>query len=365
VVGSTPAAVNNIIVKYASQNFPSSTNFFPAWTVDTNVLNLIAGFTSGSGEGTFVGVGDFAGGNNGNGDAAVLSDGIAASMTSVPNLAFTACGTLINGGFGQSMTYQLVTNASPFGISITNITVFGGWQDAGRDQQKYQVLYSTVQAPNSFAPLLTVDYNPTDPGNKPSVSRTTLVPVNGVLAQNVAALRFNWNLSPGPENGWEGYSEILVGGTPSLGFVPALTNDVSPLTASDVAGGQIILTAGFSGADSLQWKKGGVAVPGGTSATLTLNNVQLSDAGAYTLVASNIAGLNSTTVCTVSVNAAPTATNNIVTSIATQTSDDSVFTPTWDTSVLATVLQPAVKVMATSAAGHLVRPQRVEVRHRF
>jgi hypothetical protein len=338
VVGSTPALVNGVIVNYASQNFPGSTNFFPAWPVDTNNLNLIYGFAYGSGPGTFTYVGDFTGGGNYcNADPTILSDGVAGSMTSLPNLEFAAGGTFISGA-GQTVTYTLVTNSAPFGLDLTNITIFGGWQDAGRDEQKYQVLYSTVQAPTSFAPLLTANYNPTNPNNQPTVSRTTLVPASGVLAHNVAAVQINWNLSPGPENGWEGYSEILVGGQPSTGFVPGLTNDVSPLTASDVVGSQIIMTAGFSGATTLQWKKNGTNLPGATTSVLTLNNLQLTDAGAYTLVASNSVGANSTTACTLTVIPAPTAVSNVLTAIATQTSDDSVFTPTWDASVLASSL---------------------------
>jgi len=109
-----------------------------------------------------------------NADPAVLSDGIAASIRSLPNLAFGAGGTLIAGAGGQTITYSLFTNTAAYGLDITNITVFGGWQDAGRDEQKYQVLYATMQAPGSFAPLLTGDYIPADPGNQPIVTRTTV-----------------------------------------------------------------------------------------------------------------------------------------------------------------------------------------------
>src|ERR1019366_1052750 len=181
-VSNSPAAVNNVIVNFAGQTFPSSTNYFPPWPVDTNDLNLIAGFTSGSGPGTFTYAGDFTGGGNYcNADPTILSDGMAGSMTSLPNLAFCAGGTLINGA-GQYVTYTLVTSSAPFGLDLTNITVFGGWQDGGRNEQKYQVLYSTVQAPASFVPLLTADYLPTDSNGQPSVSRTTLIPTSGVLA---------------------------------------------------------------------------------------------------------------------------------------------------------------------------------------
>jgi hypothetical protein len=338
VVGSSPAAVNNIIVNYAAQAFPSSTNFFPPWTVDYTNLNLIYGFTIGSGQGTLAYAGDFTGGGNYcNADPTILSDGIAASMTSLPNLAFGAGGTLITSG-GQVVAYTLITNSAPFGLDLTNITVFGGWQDAGRDEQKYQVLYSTVQAPASFTPLLIADYVPGDPNNQPIVTRTTVIPATGVLAHNVAILKINWNLSPGPKNGWEGYSEILVGGKPSTGFVPSLTSDISPDVASDVVGSQIIITAAFSGADSVQWKKNGTNILGATTPTLTLNNLQLTNAGAYSLVASNAQGFTGSSACAVTVNPAPTVVSNIITAIATQTSQAEVFTPTWDTNAFSSSL---------------------------
>jgi len=60
----------------------------------------------------------------------------------------------------------------------------------------------------------------------------------------------------------------------------------------DVVGSQIIMTAGFSGADSLQWKRNGTNILGATASTLTLNNLQLTNAGAYPLVASNAIGFN-------------------------------------------------------------------------
>lgn len=63
VVGSLPAAVGNVVVRYASQNFPSSASgYFPAWPVTTN--SLIYGSVFGSGPGTFTSVGDFTGGGN-------------------------------------------------------------------------------------------------------------------------------------------------------------------------------------------------------------------------------------------------------------------------------------------------------------
>ncbi len=333
LVSSAPLIGNNVAMNYASQNFPSSASFLPAWPVDTNNLNLIYGFQSGTGPGTFTVAGDFTGGGNFcNADPTILTDGQIASMTSLPNLAFCAGGTL-NLGIGYQVIYTL--NPTTYGTDLTNITVFGGWQDAGRDEQKYQILYSTVQNPSVFTPLVIADYQPSNPGNQPCVNRTQIVPVSGVLAHNVAALKISWNVSPSPENGWEGYSEILAGGQPSTGFGPVLTNDISPSTASDSVGSQLILTAGFSGATTIQWQKNGTNIVGATGSTLTLNNLQLTDAGAYALKATNPNGVNSSGACVLTVNPAPIGTNNVVTSIATQTSIKDVFTPTWDPSPLA------------------------------
>jgi pectate lyase len=76
------------------------------------------------------------------------------------------------------------------------------------------------------------------------------------------------------------------------------TNPVAPQFTSEPAS-QLVLagdTALFSATVfgtlpiSYQWNSNGVAIPGATSSTLTLVNVQTSDAGSYTLTASNSAG---------------------------------------------------------------------------
>jgi len=48
--------------------------------------------------------------------------------------------------------------------------------------------------------------------------------------------------------------------------------------------------AGGGGNQIYQWKKGSVEIPNATSATLTLNNVQVSDAGSYTVTVTNSEG---------------------------------------------------------------------------
>jgi hypothetical protein len=60
-----------------------------------------------------------------------------------------------------------------------------------------------------------VNFNPANPLGVQSATRVTLTPVNGVLATNVAAVKFDFT-TPVPENGYCGYSEIAIYGFPSL-----------------------------------------------------------------------------------------------------------------------------------------------------
>ena len=327
VVGPS-ATVGNVIQKESGQ--VGSLPFYPDWIMDTN-SDLIFGFSIGAGN-AVAGPGSFTLESPLNGDPSVLTDGNLNSDR--PNMV--SCGW-VNVSAGQSMTYTLPAGPS-YGYEVTNIAVYGGWSNDNRNEQKYQVLYSTFQAPSTFVSIGTFDYNPTFNNNAPNSTRVILVPLTGVLAHNVAAVQINFNLQS--KNNWNGYSEITIGATPSLGVIPVLTQDIAPLTAEDVVGSSLIMSANFSGATSLQWQKNGTNILGATSTTLTLNNLQLSDTatnGGYRLLGMNVAGTNATRGCSVVIDPAPAATNSIYTAFAIQTSDagaSNPFSPTWDISSL-------------------------------
>ena len=334
LVVSTPATAGNVIQLNSGQTGPST--FYPAWTIDTN-SDLIFGFSIGAGN-AFPGAGNFSKEVPLALDPSVLSDGNPNS----DKVNMVSCGWSNAGGgaAGASMTYTLPT--STYGYNLTNLTIYGGWSDDGRNEQKYQILYSTVGTSGPWISIGTYDYNPTFSDSAPNATRVMLVPLSGALAQNVVAVQLNFNMSS--KNNWNGYSEITVGGTPALGVIPALTQDITPLTAEDVVGSQLIISGAFSGATSYQWQKDGTNLVGQTSPTLTLSNLQVSDTatnGGYRLLGMNVAGTNATRGCTVVVDPAPVATNNVVAAFAIQTSDASAanpFTPTWDTSLLGSSL---------------------------
>ena len=319
-VSNAPAAVSNVVISFAAQTGLGSTlvNFTPTWSFDAG--SLIAGQSPST-----VGSGNFSQ------STGLLTDGSFGYFSYIPGVGLSP--TEVTGGSsgGQSVTYNLGSAAS--GYSISNIVVYGGWGDAGRDQQAYTVSYSTVAAPTNFIALASVDYNPANPSAVQSATRSTLKSsTGGPLATNVAALKFDFT-TPAPENGYCGYSEIAVYGT---SINPAVTQNTLPVTAADVVGSQVIFTAAFTGVAplSFQWQKisGGVTnnVTGATSTILTLTNLQLTNTASYQLQASNAFGVAVSTARALTVGSVPAAVNNVITSMAAQTGTGSgTFTPTW------------------------------------
>jgi hypothetical protein len=96
------------------------------------------------------------------------------------------------------------------------------------------------------------------------------------------------------------------------GTVPYFT--VNPTAATAGVGQTLTLTgmAVGSPAPSYQWRKDGVALTGATTSNLTLSNIQYSDAGTYTLTATNIAGSVTTSGALLTVLAQPPVAPGII-----------------------------------------------------
>jgi alpha-tubulin suppressor-like RCC1 family protein len=71
---------------------------------------------------------------------------------------------------------------------------------------------------------------------------------------------------------------------------PAPTITVQPVTQTTAVGKSVTFGVAAAGAAGFQWMKNGYVIPGATNAALTINDVQLYDAGTYAVVASNSAG---------------------------------------------------------------------------
>jgi alpha-L-rhamnosidase len=218
-----PSSVTNtILITTTNQAAPTAYSypFTPAWTVVTNG-DLILGQAPSSSTGNFnlepYGT---------TRDVSFLTDGGSLTINTNGNPLTTSgnyvtCGN--GNGAGSSVIYALTNSA--FGYDLTNITVYGGWKDNGRDQQAYSVYCSTVAAPSNFIFLTNVNFNPSVVvGNMADATRVTIFSANRLLAANVAAVMLDFT-SPFSENGDCGYAEIAVFGTASIApAVPTVLN---------------------------------------------------------------------------------------------------------------------------------------------
>ncbi len=276
-VSDLPAAADNIITAIAEQTGRGIGVFTPGWIFTTN-HSLIAGKAPSSAIGNFS---LEAPGRNVNSltsdDDGALSVIVSTSgATSSTN--YVTCGN--GGGAGSSVTYTLT--GSTYGYDLTNVTVFGGWADNGRDQQAYTVFYSTVMDPQNFLPLTTVNFNPEVGSGRQSATRVAILPATGNLATNVAMVKFDFS-SPASEHGYCGYNKIIIEGSAGAP-VTIVTNPPPPLmiessqfgTSSSAFDGAIALNLIRAGQSSLA----GVVVSHGPSISSLFTTAGLNDGSA-------------------------------------------------------------------------------------
>jgi len=184
-------------VSFAATVTPlEGTGTYPITTTNNLLLNSLgsAVYSGVSGEEGYAS--PFAGSN-------VLTDGVFGSTT--PNQG-TSTVASIHSDFVATFNLDLTTNTN--GYTITRIETFGGWNDAGRDRQRYDVSYQLASG-GAFVPLASVTFNPV--GGNPWNTFVTLSDL-GLDLKGVGALRFTF---PDQENSYAGYREISVFGVPA------------------------------------------------------------------------------------------------------------------------------------------------------
>src|SRR5262249_48842651 len=102
----------------------------------------------------------------------------------------------------------------------------------------------------------------------------------------------------------------ITGNPATLTVTPAPAAPVittQPVSQTATVGGNVsfdVVATGFP-APAYQWKKNGADVAGATAATLSLTNVQLTDAGTFTVVVSNSQGSVTSNPAVLTVNPPP------------------------------------------------------------
>lgn len=120
------------------------------------------------------------------------------------------------------VAYTLNTTINKAGYNISSINLYGGWNDAGRDHQLVNISYSVIGR-DEWIPFDTLDVEPptgTIPSAVSAIFAASLTGVDGV--------RFDF--PNGQENGYVGYGEFDVIGTPSVPE-PTTTGLLSGLAA--------------------------------------------------------------------------------------------------------------------------------------
>jgi hypothetical protein len=314
---------NNVIEAPAYQN-ASTTYLYPTWNLPHG--SLIAGtipsvVVPNANAFNYASI---------SGGLPALTDGTCGFIGAGNDISMATCGN----NQGQSLIYTL--SGSESGFDITNISVYGGWNDAGRDEQAYTISYSTVTNPTVFTVLTAYDFLPSP--NPPLPNFERIIYTSGTpgtpLATHVGNLKFDFTTpNGGGENGWEGYAEIDVYGNNSTAVPvpPYVTQQTLPTSGFDVVGSSVVFTTGFNSSQPMtfQWQVSGTNIPGATTTTLTLTNLQLTNTGSYGCIASNSLGVISNTPSSFTVNPASAPVGGVIASEAGQTWSGSLFTPTW------------------------------------
>ncbi len=252
------------------------------------------------------------------------SNSINCAMTTATLSA--SAGSGLPAGFG-SLTYTFTGGSlpgSPSSNSTVTVNQGGSYSVLVTAANGCTVSQSISVVSNTVAPTVTITPGP---GLTISSIQTATFTVSG------SANSFTWSngasttaisvsvagtysvTGVNTTNGCSGTASVVLSVTSAA---PIITTQ--PATASSVCEGASVMTSVVvsNSVTGYQWLKGGSPVAGQTGPTLALGNVQVSDAGVYSLSATGPGGSTTSNGFTLTVNPVPTATITFPNSVTVQ-----------------------------------------------
>ncbi len=216
---------------------------------------------------------------------------LSASLTSNVTVYNTAGGQVV---LTASVNYRTV--AAPTALGFT-VTVPAGWalvSTGGSDVPQIKPSAGTTGA---------LEYAYTSaPANQATFTLTVSYPAGLTGNQTI----FSSALYRAPTTNVSIPDIVLTGNSGPVAVAPQITTQ--PASTTVVVGQPVLLSVTTTGtpAPLYQWRKGGAALTGQTTSSLSISAATTSDAGGYDVVVSNSAGSVTSNVAVLTVNSPPT-----------------------------------------------------------
>jgi Leucine-rich repeat (LRR) protein len=257
---------------------------------------------------------------------------IGTQPASSTNIIGTTASFSVNASGTAPLNYQWQLNGANIGGATGSSLILDNVQSSAAGN--YAVVITNVAgAVNSSSALLTVWVPPaivTQPSSRTNITGSDAT--FSVVATGTVPLSYQWqlggNIIPGatsstltvsgvqPSNGGD-YSVVITNVAGSIASAAATLTvwvppaiSVQPASRTNLTGTSASFSVSATGTSPLsyQWQSGGSPITGATTSSLTLNNVQLSDAGSYSVVITNVAGSLTSAAAVLTVWAPPAIT---------------------------------------------------------
>ena len=225
-------------------------------------------------------------------------------------------GTPVSGGTSATLTLTNVqsTDAGAYTVHVTNAFGLAGSNVGSLTVSSSAPVIS--QQPQSISPTVgqNVSLSVTATGSNPLTYqwRKGGSPIGGATGTSLAFPSISlsdagsYDVVVSNSSGSAISSSVTVtvnsGNTP-----PSFTTQPTGLSVTAGSPATFIAAANGSPTPTYQWKKGGITISGATSSTYSISTTSLSDAGNYTVVATNVAGSATSATATLLVNPAAVA----------------------------------------------------------